>query len=116
MAFGIEIPILIGLAAVVVAILERGYKTFLEAKAADPKLTFNGAYLLNILITGGAMVVIVTVVIPAVLTEIQAQPQVGLTLGGTLLNFVLGYAATYRILDGLNDSTKTRIEAKEATA
>ena len=60
------------------------------------------------------MVIIVTVVIPAVLTEIQAQPQTALTLGGALLNFVIGYAATYRILDGLNDSTKTRIQAKQA--
>jgi len=116
MAFGIEIPILIGLSAIVVAVLERGYKTYLEAKAADPKLQFNGAYLLNILITGGAMVVIVTVVVPAVLTEISANPDTGLTLGSALLNFILGYAATYRILDGLNDSTKTRIEAKVANS
>jgi len=116
MAFGIEIPILIGLSAIVVAILERGYKTYLEKKAVDPKLEFNGAYLLNILITGGAMVVIVTVVVPAVLTEIEGQADQALTLGSALLNFILGYAATYRILDGLNDSTKTRIEAKEATA
>ncbi|HTH22153.1 MAG TPA: hypothetical protein VL854_08045 [Nitrososphaeraceae archaeon] len=111
---GIEIPILIGLAAVVVAILERGYKSFLEKKAVDPKLKFDAAYLLNILITGGAMVVIVTVVIPAVITEVSANPDTALTLGSALLNFILGYAATYRILDGLNDSTKTRIEAKQA--
>lgn len=111
---GIEIPILIGLAAVVVALLERGYKTYLEKKAVDPELKFNGAYLLNLLITGGAMVVIVTVVVPSVLSEISANPDAVLTLGSALLNFIIGYATTYRILDGLNDSTKTRIEAKEA--
>jgi hypothetical protein len=114
MAFGIELPILIGLAAVVVAVLERGYKTFLEKKAVDPELKFNGAYLLNILITGGAMVVIVTVVVPAVITEIQSNPDQAVTLGSALLNFILGYAVTYRVLDGLNTSTATKIEAKEA--
>jgi len=114
MAFGIgiEIPIIIGLIAVVVAVLERGYKSFLEKKAVDPKLKFDSAYLLNMLITGGAMVVIVTVIVPAVLTQIQANPDTALTFAGVALNFVLGYATTYRILDGLNDSTKTRIEAK----
>jgi len=61
------------------------------------------------------MVVIVTAVIPAVITEVQAQPEV-LSLGGALLNFIIGYAATYRILDGLNDGTKSTIKAKEAQA
>lgn len=116
MALGIEVPIIIGLVAVAVAILERGYKTYLEKRQVDPKLQFNGAYLLNILITGGAMVTIITVVIPTVLTELGAQPNTELTLGAALLNFVLGYAITYRVLDGLNDKTKTVIEAKEATA
>jgi len=111
---GIEIPIIIGLVAVGVALLERGYKSFLEKKAVDPKIQFNAAYLLNLLITGGAMIAIVTVVIPAVIQQISADPNVPLTLGSAIVNFVLGYGLTYRILDGLNDSTKTRIEAKEA--
>ena len=112
--FGIEIPIIIGLVAVGVAVLERSYKTFLEKKAVDPELKFNGAYLLNALISTGIGVSIVTAVIPAVLAEISNAPSVPLTLGAVIMNFILGYAATYRILDAFNNSTSKAIAVEEA--
>ena len=105
--------VIIGLVAIAVAVLERGYKTFLEKKVIDPKLQFNSAYLINILITSGTMVAIVTGVLPLVLNEISAQPNIPLTLGSAALIFVLGYSTTYRFLDGLNNSTEKKLEVQE---
>ena len=109
----VSIPIIIGLLGVVIAILERGYKTFLEKRATEPNLKFNSAYLLNILISGGSMVVIITAVLPAVLSEIAAAPAGPLTLGAAVLVFIVGYGATYRILDGLNNRTELKLEVDE---
>lgn len=109
----ISIPVIIGLVAIGIAILERGYKTFLEKKQIDPKLEFNTAYLLNILITSGTMVAAITGVLPVVLAEISAQGDIPLTLGSAAVVFVIGYASTYRILDGLNNSTEKRLEVQE---
>ena len=106
---GFELPIIVGLIAVGAAILERGYKTFLEKRKEDPELKFDGAYLLNILVSTGTSVTIVTGVLPAVITELTGQSTVPVTIGSILLNFVLGYAVTYRILDALNNSTSNKI-------
>jgi hypothetical protein len=108
----VTIPLIIAFVGIGFAIVERGYKSFLEKKEIDPKLQFNPAYLLNIIITTGAMVAIVTGVLPAVISEISASPDIPLTLGAVVLNFVLGYSLTYRILDALNNSTEKRLEVE----
>ena len=63
----IQIQIIIELVGVGIAILQRAYKSFLDRKAVEPDLKFNGAYLLNALISTGAGVSIVTAVIPPVI-------------------------------------------------
>lgn len=108
----VTIPLIIALVGIGFAIVERGYKSFLEKKEIDPKLQFNPAYLLNIIITTGAMVAIVTGVLPAIISEISSEPNTVLTLGSVILNFVLGYSLTYRILDALNNSTEKRLEVE----
>ena len=110
----VSIPIIIGLLGVVIAVLERGYKTFLEKKVTEPDLKFNSAYLLNILISGGTIATLIISVLPLVLTEINANEVV--TLGSAILVFVVGYGSTYRVLDGFNNRTELKIEAQEAQA
>ena len=105
--------VIIGLIGVAIAILERGYKTYLEKKAIEPNLKFNSAYLLNILISGGTMVGLITVVLPIVLSDISNTPNVPLTLGAAATVFIIGYGSTYRFLDGLNNSTEKRLELQE---
>ena len=41
------IPLIVGLFFVAVAVLDRGYKKFLEKKQLEPELKFDATYLLN---------------------------------------------------------------------
>jgi len=111
MAFEAEIPLVIGLIGVAFAILERGYKTFLEAKKTDPAIKFDAAYMLNLLISTGVGTALVTAVIPTLVTQISGQTtsEIPVTVGAILLNFILGYSVTYRILDALNNSTDKKL-------
>jgi len=104
-----SIPIIVGLIGVGIAIFERGYKRFLDAKKEDPSLTFDWSYLVNILISSGGMAAIIGGVIPA-LTEQLGEPSNAITLISIMGNFGLGYLLTYRILDGLNNSTEQKIQ------
>ncbi len=108
-----SIPIIVGLVAVVAAVLERAYKTFLEKRVEDPKLQFSPAYLLNALISSGVGVAIVTAVIPTLITELTGSESLPITLASIVINFSLGYAITYRFLDGLNNSTSKQIQVQE---
>ena len=112
MAFEAEIPLIIGLLGVAFAVLERGLKLYLEAKKADPTLQFGGAYMLNLLISTGIGTALVTTVIPTLVTQIQGATEINVpvTVGSLLLNFILGYTVTYRILDALNNSTDKKLE------
>lgn len=116
MAFEAEIPLIIGLVGVAFAVLERGYKTFLEQKKADPTIKFGGAYMLNLLISTGVGTALVTGVIPTLVNQLtgQAGEELPITVGAILLNFILGYTVTYRILDALNNSTDKKLEIAEA--
>lgn len=117
MAFEASVPLVIGLVGVAFAILERGYKLYLEAKKADPTLKFGGAYMLNLLISTGVGTALVTTVIPTLVNQLQGQTDMVLpvTVGSLLLNFILGYTVTYRILDALNNSTDKKLALAETT-
>ena len=115
MAFEAEIPLVIGLIGVAFAVLERGYKRFLEARKADPTIKFGGTYMLNFILSTGIGTALVTAVIPTLVSQITGETQIALpvTVGAILLNFILGYTVTYRILDALNTSTDKKLELAE---
>ena len=109
-----SLPIIVGLIFVAIAVLERGYKTFLDAKKVDPTIKFGSAYLLNLLVTTGASSAIVIAVIPALLTGLGTVPA-EITLSAIILQAILGYETAYRILDGLNTSTEKKETIAELT-
>ena len=115
MAFEAEIPLVIGLIGVAFAVLERGYKRFLEARKAEPTIKFGGTYMLNFILSTGIGTALVTAVIPTLVTQITGETDITLpvTVGAILLNFILGYTVTYRILDALNSSTDKKLELAE---
>ena len=114
MAFEAEIPLIVGLVGVGVAILERGYKRYLEEKKLNPDLKFDSTYMLNLLVSTGIGTVIVTTIVPALIAALSKTP-VDETivqfagLSAIILNFILGYTLTYRILDALNTSTEKKL-------
>ena len=110
-----NVALIVGLIGVGVAILERGYKKYLEAHAIDPTIKFNGTYQLNLFVSTGIGTTLVSVIVPALITALgqQSNPYTG--IGGAVINFFLGYGITYRILDGLNTSTDKKMELAEAT-
>lgn len=111
-----SVPIIVGLIGTGIAIFERGYKRYLDARKEDPTLKFDWSYLVNILISSGGMAAIIGGVIPA-LTEQLGEPSSVITLISIIGNFSLGYLLTYRILDGLNNVTeqKIKVAVKNAT-
>lgn len=118
MAFEVEIPLVVGLVGVGYAVLERGYKRYLEQKKIDPSIKFDATYMLNLLVSTGVGTTIVSTIVPALLAALQTMgQQVNLYTGiaAILINFGLGYGLTYRILDGLNNSTDKKMEIAEAT-
>ena len=118
MSFEAAIPLIVGLVGVGVAILERGYKRYLEEKKLNPNIKFDGTYMLNLLVSTGIGTVIVTTIVPALIAALSKTP-VDETivqfagLSAIILNFVLGYTLTYRILDALNTSTEKKLATKE---
>jgi hypothetical protein len=108
------VPIVVGLIGVGLAIFERGYKRYLDAKQEDPTLTFDHSYMINILISSGGMAAVIGGVIPA-LTEQIGDITTPITVISVLGNFGLGYLLTYRVLDGLNNATEQKIKLAEAT-
>lgn len=108
----IAIPLIVGLVGVSLAVLERGYKRFLDAKKEDPTLTWDNSYLVNILISAGGMSAIIAGVIPA-LVEMIPEISTPVTLVSLIGNFLGGYLGTYRILDGLNNATEQKIHAAQ---
>jgi hypothetical protein len=117
MVFEAEIPLIIGLVGVAIAVLERGYKRYLEQKKIDPTIKFGGTYMLNLLISTSVGTALVTAVVPAVISAIigtiESETPVAFTISSMFLNFVLGYTTTYRILDALNTSTDRKMELAE---
>lgn len=111
----IAIPLIVGLIGVSLAVFERGYKRFLDAKKEDPSLVWDNSYLVNILISAGGMAAIIAGVIPA-LVEMVPDPTTPLTLVSLIGNFLGGYLGTYRILDGLNNTTEQKIKLAAAAA
>ena len=113
MPFEAEIPLIVGLVGVAAAVLERGYKRYLEEKKLDPSIKFNGTYMLNLLISTGVGTIIVTAILPALISALQGntgEPQIQvISLAAIIVNFILGYATTYRILDALNTSTEKKL-------
>jgi hypothetical protein len=122
MTFGAEIPLIVGLLGVAVAVLERGYKRFLEEKKLDPTIKFGGTYMLNLLVSTGVGTALVVAVIPALITSLQTGQEVSegvvvvVGFASVILNFILGYTTTYRILDALNTSTERKLELARAEA
>ena len=110
----LAVPIFLGLVGVGLAVAERGYKRYLDAKKEDPTLTFDSSYLINILISSGGMAAIIAGVIPT-LTEQLGEVTTPITVVSVIGNFALGYLATYRILDGLNNITEQKVKLPEAT-
>jgi len=104
----IEIPVITGLIGLSLALLERGYKRYLDEKAEKPDLKFGLSYLVNMLVAGGGSAVLVGI-IPALLTQLGEMPT---TLSIVVLGqqFLLGYLTAYRALDGLNKRTDDKIE------
>jgi hypothetical protein len=105
----IAIPIIVGLVGVSLAILERGYKRFLDARKEDPTLKWDSSYLINILVSSGGSAAIIAGVIPA-LTEQLGDVTAPITVISVIGNFALGYLLTYRVLDGLNNATERKTE------
>lgn len=111
----LAVPIVLGLVGVGLAVAERGYKRYLDAKRENPALTFDSSYLINILISSGGMSAIIAGVIPT-LTEQLGEVTTPITVISVIGNFALGYLATYRILDGLNNVTEQKIQQEEEEA
>jgi hypothetical protein len=111
----VAIPLFVGLVGVGLAVFERGYKRFLDARKEDPTLKWDNSYMINILISAGGMSAIIAGVIP-VLMEMIPDVVTAITVVSLVGNFFGGYLGTYRILDGLNNSTeqKTQLAKKNS--
>lgn len=109
--FTIAVSVLVGLFAVGIAILERGYKRYLEEKKIAEQegktLVFNSLYMINMLVTTGVSAAFVAV-LPTLLTTLSESA--ALTTVSILTNAATGYLLAYRLLDGLNSSTETKLE------
>ena len=111
----LTLGIVIGLVAMFVALFERGYKRYLEEKKVDPELKFSAEYFLNMLLSAGGIGIIITLIIPAIITAMTqaVENNPNITLATVLLEAAIGYLATYRVLDGLNNSTSANITNKK---
>lgn len=103
------VPIIVGLIFVALAVLERGYKQYLEAKKTDATLKFGGAYMLNLLVSTGVTSVIIITIIPALLSGLTSVPT-ELTLSAVILQAILGYTVAWTTLDKLNTGTEKKEE------
>lgn len=104
------LPIIIGLVGIGIAVAHRTYKSFLDAQRENPDIKFDMAYLVNAFIGSGVFITIITGVIPVVVDEVVPFPNGIVTIALVIANFSIGYFGTYRVLDGLNKTTDTKIE------
>jgi hypothetical protein len=112
MVDGMTVAIAVGIGAMVIALFERGYRTYLEEKKANPDLEFSMVYLLNILMSAGGIGTIIVAVIPAILSQLGNTNTATVTLASVLIQATIGYLATYRVLDGLNNGTTNNVKLK----
>jgi hypothetical protein len=102
--------IVIGMAAVGLAIFDRGYGAYRTAKKDNPDLKFSADYLVNIIVSAGGMGGLFAGVFPLVVNSI-AQPKEGTEIIWFGLQFISGYLATLGLLDKLNRVTEKSTEA-----
>lgn len=107
------VPLLVGLIFVAWAVLERGYKRYLEEKANQPDLKFGGAYLLNFVITTGVSAVVITTIIPGLIAGLSDVPA-EITVTAIILQAILGYTTAYTILSKMNTGTEKKLEIAAA--
>ena len=107
------LPIIIGLVGIGIAVAHRTYKSFLDKQKEDPNIKFDYAYLVNAFIASGTFITIITGVIPVVVGEVVPFPSGIVTIALVIANFSIGYFGTYRVLDGFNSTTSTKIEIAE---
>ena len=105
-------PYIVGLFVVAVAVLERGYKTFLEKKAQEPELEFNSTYLLNFWVSASVGVVVATLV-PTLIGTIANTVDTGVTLASIVITAAISYLAAYTALDKLNTGTEKALEIQD---
>lgn len=116
MSSAADAALVVGLIGVAIAILERGYKKYQDQKATDPDLKFNFSYLINMLVSSGIGSVLATTIIPTLISQLpDSTIEQAVTPLFIIINFLLGYATTFRVLDGMNNSTAKKIELSQAT-
>lgn len=104
-------PYIIGLFVVAIAVLERGYKTFLEKKEQEPELKFSASYLLNFWVSAGIGTIVATLV-PTLIASIANTANEGITLASVAITAALSYLSAYTALDKLNTGTEKAIEVQ----
>lgn len=102
--------VLVGMAAVAVAILDRGYGAYRTAKKDNPDLKFSADYLINIVVSAGGMGGLFAGLFPVIVSAI-AEPKAGTDVIWFGLQFVTGYLSTLGFLDKLNRVTEAKTEA-----
>lgn len=107
------IPIIVGLVFVGLAVLQRGYKTFLQEKKTNPDIKFDGTYMLNFWVSTGIAGAIVTI-IPPLLTTLLPSNAGPITLYSIIVNAVLGYTTAWTALDQMNTSTENKLIANKS--
>ena len=105
----IIIPMIVGLAAVGLALLDRGYLSYRNAKKADPTLQFSGEYVVTIIIAAGGAGGFFGLILPVITATITA-PIEGYFLMWVMIQFVTAYFATVGILDKLNQPIEAKTE------
>jgi hypothetical protein len=107
----IAIPIAVGLAAVGLALLDRGYLSYRNAKKSDPSLKFSFEYIVTIIIAAGGAGGFFGLILPIIQATITAPIEGYFTIWA-MVQFVTAYFSTVGLLDKLNQT----LEAKNETA
>lgn len=105
----ILIPMVLGLAAVGLALLDRGYLSYRQAKKADPTIHFSAEYIVTIIITAGGAGGFFGLILPVLQAAITA-PIEGYIVMWAMVQFVTAYFATVGILDKLNQPLEAKTE------
>lgn len=109
-----SIPLIVGLVGVVLALLDRGYGRFLEEQKLDPTIKFGGVYLLNFFVSGGIGAVLVTAIIPGLVSGL-ATITIETIVTAAVLQIALGYSLTYTALSKMNTSTERKLAVAKTT-
>ena len=102
--------VVVGLAAVGLALFDRGYGDFRTARKSNPDLKFTADYIVNIIVAAGGAGGFFGVAFPVILNAIT-KPAEGMDAIWIILQFVSAYFATIGILDKLNKATEAKTEA-----